>query len=305
MKEHLLFVCILLSIISPVATAANCDSFFYTGEPIRVAQYEVSYVKKNLPDFYFPDLARPIPLTSDLLIQWSDHAAACLFNPNNGVFASAAVQSSLDQLKKLLAVRTELQSIYAGDSLYENRRVNKLLKQNFLTLQNRIDSVDALKVTMIRDLTVSTCQNFSEVQTQLDRILSLTIPIKARSQYVRNFCQLNDQQDRAAFLLKMEQITSECEQGNTESCDLLDIYDYVDCADVEKYLASNFDGLMDRFGLMKSKLQVLKKECADYLSDILTTGRSLGLNDTVSKIPDPNHQICKNIGLDESFCLVK
>ncbi len=282
--------------------ARNCAYFFYAGAPTPVDKYSASFITKVMPNDILPEIPRPIPKGADVLQQWSEQAAECLLNDQNGILTAFDSTRNLDRLRVLRAEKNLLSTPHESDSFSEKRRINRALQENLVRFQTQVKVSEPPKINYLRDSLVSSCAHFSSVKSKIDIIIAQRLPIATRQKYIRDFCRLDEQANREANLAKLEELALKCQEGNQDACDLQDVYDSIDCSQVEEFLARDTEILFQNFEQMKKAVEDGQRVCRDNITEMLSGCAELGVGNSVCQIPDEAGNTCKLLGVDEIWC---
>jgi hypothetical protein len=283
--------------------ARNCAYFFYAGTPTPVDKYSASFITKVMPDDILPEIPRPIPQGADVLREWSEQAAECLLNAQNGILTAFDSTRNLDRLRVLLAEKKLLNTPYDEDSFFEKRRINRALQDNSARFQAQVKISESPKIVYLRETMVSSCTHFSSVMTTTDIILAQRLPIATRQKYIREFCRVEEKAEREENLAKLQKLALKCRESASEECILQDVYDYIDCSQIEDFLSKDMETLFRKFDQMKSSIAQSQEVCRDNIEEMLTGCLELGIDKGTCQIPDAPGNTCAVLGVDSSWCL--
>jgi hypothetical protein len=296
------FCAIALLIQSGSVWARNCDFFFYAGTPTEIRRYDPSYLKKEIPESYFPDLQKPINKGSDLAIEWSKQAADCLLNPKNGILSSSDQAKNLTRMVELKNSLQGLSAPYSDDTLFETRRINQALQKNLDGFKRSIKVTEPPKISYLRGVLTQSCGSFESIGTNVGIITALRLPIELRKNYIREFCGKDQEASRTEVLKKLEEIELQCNNGSTEACDLKDVFDSVDCSRVDSFLNQDFEGLITKFEALAEKVKETKKICATNIRDMIDTCIELDLGKNACLIPAAEVGACERLEIGSEYC---
>jgi hypothetical protein len=302
-RKFVLGLCFLTTLFqSGSIWARNCDYFFYSGSPTEIVRYDVSFLKKEIPEVYLQEVPRPINKGSDIAFEWSKQAEDCLLNPKNGILASFDQAKTLARVLELRNSLHELSTPYSNDTLFETRRINQALKKNLNEFKRSIKATEPPKISYLRGILTQSCGSFESISTNVGIITELRLPIELRKGYIREFCGKDQEASRTHTLEKLKEIELQCNNGNNEACDLKDVFDSVDCSRVDTFLNDDFDSMVTNFEALVVKVKETRKVCAENITSLIDTCIELDLGKNACLIPASEVNACKRLEVSSEYC---